>query len=64
MYSYSPNSYLGIRMNLSKKKRKIAKFPQNRLKMNEIAKFGRQKKRNSCLKRKILMPEYKDVNIV
>lgn len=41
---------------ISVKNRKIAKFPQNRLKMNEIAKFGRQKNRNSCLNRNILMP--------
>ena len=35
-----------------KKSRNMAKFPQNRLKMNKIAKFGRQKNRNSCLNRK------------
>ena len=37
--------YTDMRMNLSKKKRKIAKFPQNRLKMNEIAQFGSKKKK-------------------
>ena len=29
----------------------MAKFPQNRLKMNKIAKFGRQKSMNSCFSR-------------
>ena len=42
--THPPIPPTGMRMNLSKNKSKIAKFPQNRLKMNEIAKFGRQKK--------------------
>ena len=35
---------------ISVKNRQIAKFPQNRLKMNKIAKFGRQKKQEFLFK--------------